>query len=62
LIRAYDEEAMAGFGLTDLAEESDNDDDEGSQRRVNGSASGDVSGGKFEGDAIELQERRKDDR
>lgn len=36
LIRAYDEEEAAGFGLTDLAEESDSD---GSHRQ-NGSANG----------------------
>ena len=60
LIRAYDEEEMAGFGLTDLAEESDSDDDS-SQRRLNGTVGGE-NGGKHEGDAIELQERRKDDR
>ncbi len=36
LIRAYDEEEAAGFGLTDLAEESDSD----SNYRENGSANG----------------------
>ena len=36
LIRAYDEEEAAGFGLTDLAEESDED----SNPRRNGSANG----------------------
>ena len=35
LIRAYDEEEAAGFGLTDLAEESEEDD-----RRPNGKANG----------------------
>lgn len=48
LIRAYDEEAQV-FGLTDLAEDSDDG------RRANGSARG--YGG---GDSIELQERKGD--
>jgi magnesium transporter len=60
LIRAYDEEEMAGFGLTDLAEESDESRaGHHSPRRPNGSA--EANGGKYEGDAIELQERGKDD-
>ncbi|SPO01034.1 probable DUF803 domain membrane protein [Cephalotrichum gorgonifer] len=51
LIRAYDEEEAHGFGLTDLAEESDDD-----RRRGNGSA----NGGRGFGDTIELQERKGD--
>ena len=50
LIRAYDEEAQV-FGLTDLDEESDDD-----QRRANGSANERGRGG----DSIELQERKGD--
>lgn len=53
LIRAYDEEEAAGFGLTDLAEESD---DEGS-RRPNGRNSR-----SKEQDAIELQSRKSSGR
>ena len=49
LIRAYDEEEAAGFGLTDLAEESD---DEGSHR-----PNGRPNGNK-EHDTIELQSRQ----
>lgn len=49
LIRAYDEEEAHEFGLTDLAEESDD-----GERRPNGSA----NGVKEYGDAIELQERK----
>lgn len=37
LIRAYDEEEAAGFGLTDLAEDSD---DDGLGRGANGRANG----------------------
>jgi magnesium transporter len=61
LIRAYDEEEMAGFGLTDLAEESD---DGGSGGRLTPNRvrmNGDAHGGKYQGDAIELQERKKKD-
>ncbi|OAA76272.1 DUF803 domain membrane protein [Akanthomyces lecanii RCEF 1005] len=53
LIRAYDEEEAAGFGLTDLAEESE---DEGSSR-PNGQASR-----SKEQDAIELQSRKSSGR
>lgn len=49
LIRAYDEEEAAGFGLTDLAEESDG---EGSHR-PNGH-----NGRSKEQDTIELQSRK----
>ena len=58
LIRAYDEEEAAGFGLTDLAEDSD--EDERSPMRPNGTANGHKR--KEEGDAIELQPRRSGDR
>jgi hypothetical protein len=55
LIRAYDEEEAAGFGLTDLAEESDED----GMGRINGSANGQQ---KRYGDSIELQERKSSER
>lgn len=55
LMRAYDEEAGAEFGLTDLAEESDED----STGRPNGRANG-KSGAQEEG--IELQARQSHDR
>lgn len=38
LIRAYDEEAAAEFGLTDLAEDSDDENRSGNTRGQNGSA------------------------
>ena len=41
LIRAYDEEESAGFGLTDLAEESGSDSSLGSpDGKVNGNGNG----------------------
>lgn len=52
LIRAYDEEEAAGFGLTDLAEESD---EEG--HRPNGRPNGNK-----ERDTIELQSRNSSGR
>ncbi len=47
LIRAYDEEEAAGFGLTDLAEDTDDDDPRSpmmpSHSQANGSANGNGS-------------------
>jgi magnesium transporter len=56
LIRAYDEEEAAGFGLTDLAEESDEDRD---ASRLNGTVNGHAKGYN---DAIELQPQKPSDR
>lgn len=53
LIRAYDEEEAAGFGLTDLAEESDTDSD----ARPNGGANG-----KKRYEDIEMEHRKSGDR
>lgn len=53
LIRAYDEEEAAGFGLTDLAEESDDD-----LRRVNGT----TNGKKNYGESIELENQKSSGR
>jgi magnesium transporter len=55
LIRAYDEEEAAGFGLTDLAEDSDDE----TAGRANGRANGH---GKTFSDTIELQPHKSDDR
>lgn len=63
LMRAYDEEERAGFGLTDLAEESE--DEMGSpdrSRRANGSAANGNHRKHGLDDAIELQTRRSSDR
>ncbi len=57
LIQAYDEEA-AGFGLTDLTEDSD--DDERSPMRPNGTANGHER--KEHGDSIELQPQKSSER
>jgi hypothetical protein len=54
LIRAYDEEEAAGFGLTDLAEESESDSD---GERPNGTANG-----KPQYDDIEMQNQRSNER
>jgi hypothetical protein len=54
LMRAYDEEAGAEFGLTDLAEESDSDSD---LRRTNGGPNG-----KAHEEHIEMQASRSRDR
>ncbi|KAK1855089.1 DUF803 domain membrane protein [Colletotrichum chrysophilum] len=54
LMRAYDEEAGAEFGLTDLADDSD---DEIDHRRGNGSANGHS---KSYSETIELQNQRSD--
>lgn len=56
LMRAYDDEAGAEFGLTDLAEESDSENDMG---RANGGANGNS---KTRADAIEMHSRRSGDR
>lgn len=53
LIRAYDEEAH-GFGLTDLAEDSDSDHD---RRRPNGGANG-----KAQYENIEMENRKSSER
>lgn len=49
LIRAYDAEEAAGFGLTDLAEDSES---EGDERKANGHANG-----KARRDDIEMANR-----
>lgn len=54
LIRAYDEEEAAGFGLTDLAEDSDSDND---GRRPNGRANG-----KEQYENIEMENRKSSER
>ncbi|KAK3190750.1 hypothetical protein K4F52_003066 [Lecanicillium sp. MT-2017a] len=53
LMSAYDEEEAAGFGLTDLAEDSDEDGNRPANGRLNG---------KKEQDNIELQERTSSSR
>ncbi|KAK1769109.1 hypothetical protein QBC33DRAFT_342392 [Phialemonium atrogriseum] len=69
LIRAYDEEEAAGFGLTDLTEESDEEIDPRSpmmgshqQGRANGTANGNPHGAKGLQEHIELQPRKSDER
>ena len=68
LMRAYDEEEQAGFGLTDLAEESEDDMDSPERnRRTNGSAATAASANgnhRKQGydEAIELQTRKSGDR
>ncbi|KAB5558117.1 magnesium transporter NIPA-domain-containing protein [Coniochaeta sp. 2T2.1] len=62
LIQAYDEEEAAGFGLTDLAEESDEDVDPrspmiGSHHHANGRPNGNGMAKGF-GEPIELQARK----
>ncbi|CAG9996604.1 unnamed protein product [Clonostachys byssicola] len=52
LIRAYDEEEAAGFGLNDLAEDSEED------RRPSGQANGHARGGARRTNDIELNNRR----
>lgn len=52
LIRAYDEEEAAGFGLTDLASDSDEDD----LRHANG------NGKKHYEGSIELENRKSSER
>jgi len=47
LIRAYDEEENMGFGLTDLANDSDDDDDmtsSGANGKTNGMSNGNENG------------------
>ncbi|KAK4218075.1 hypothetical protein QBC37DRAFT_16855 [Rhypophila decipiens] len=77
LIRAYDEEEAAGFGLTDLAEDSDSDMDPRSPMMPSSSAAPGAANGNGNGnghlapggggakgysEAIELQNRRSGDR
>ncbi len=72
LIRAYDEEASAGFGLTDLAEDTDSEDHDPRSpmipsfpSRSNGhppNANGTRLGVKNANESIELQNRRSGDR
>ncbi|KAK4156709.1 hypothetical protein C8A00DRAFT_30372 [Chaetomidium leptoderma] len=74
LIRAYDEEESAGFGLTDLAEDTDEEDDPRSPMipshpaRSNGHPPNGGGGGTHLGvkknanEAIELQNRKSGDR
>jgi hypothetical protein len=60
LIQAYDEEEAAGFGLTDLAEESDEDTDPRSPMigsHANGRPNGNGMAKGF-GEPIELQARK----
>jgi drug/metabolite transporter (DMT)-like permease len=54
LMRAYDEEAAAGFGLADLAEDSDDD-----MRRTNGKTNGN---GRNYTNSIELEPRKSAER
>lgn len=56
LIRAYDEEEAAGFGLTDLADDSDVDSDD--LHRSNGGA----NGKQHYSNSIELENRKSSDR
>jgi len=58
LMRAYDEEEAAGFGLTDLAEDSDEDGPTAKYANGNGSAQG--NNGNHE--SIELQPQKSTDR
>ncbi len=58
LIRAYDEEEAAGFGLTDLAEDSE--EDELGNAQPNGTANGQEP--KEQSDSIELQPQKTSDR
>lgn len=53
LIRAYDEEEAAGFGLTDLAEDSDDDLHQ---------SNGGPNGKKHYENSIELESRKSSDR
>jgi hypothetical protein len=67
LIRAYDEEEAVGFGLTDLAEDSDEDVDPRSPMigsHSNGSTNGNGNGSAHKGfsEPIELQARRSKSR
>ena len=56
LIRAYDEEEAAGFGLTDLAEESDE------EQRLNGRVNGAANGHSKFSDSIEMQPQKSSER
>lgn len=60
LIRAYDEEEATGFGLTDLAEDSE-EDNERSPMHPNGAANGHHDS-KEEDGSIELQPQKASER
>ncbi|KAK3379545.1 magnesium transporter NIPA-domain-containing protein [Lasiosphaeria ovina] len=66
LIRAYDEEEAAGFGLTDLAEDTDEDDPRSpmmpTNPQPNGTANGNHVAAKAFNEPIELQTRKPGDR
>ncbi len=70
LIRAYDEEESLGFGLTDLAEDTDEDDPRSPmmgthQQQANGHANGNGNthlSVKGHNESIEMQTRRSGDR
>jgi len=68
LIRAYDEEESLGFGLTDLAEDTDEDDPRSpmiaSHNQANGHANGNGSHLSVKGhhETIEMQNRKGGDR
>jgi magnesium transporter len=56
LIRAYDEEEAAGFGLTDLTEDSEEENE-----RPTAATNGAANGHHKSNDAIELRPQRKPD-
>jgi magnesium transporter len=56
LIRAYDEEEAAGFGLTDLTEESDEDD-----ARRPAARNGNANGHHKKSESIELRPQKRPD-
>lgn len=70
LIRAYDEEESLGFGLTDLAEDTDEEDDPrspmiASHQQHNGHANGNgthLTPKGYGNDTIEMQNRKSGDR
>lgn len=63
LIRAYDEEEAAGFGLTDLADSEDDDRHLNGANGSNGTANGSANGKKqYTSSDIELQSRKDADR
>lgn len=63
LIRAYDEEEAAGFGLTDLADSEDEDRRLNGANGSNGVANGSANGKKqYTSSDIELQSRKDADR
>ncbi|KAL6895070.1 magnesium transporter NIPA domain-containing protein [Trichoderma evansii] len=63
LIRAYDEEEAAGFGLTDLADSEDEDRHLNGANGSNGKANGSANGKKqYTSSDIELESRKDADR